>query len=115
MLKFYILYRGFFFSILPLSSLCTSSPLSFKDLKTWFLKSIKYLHAWWLLFVWFCSLIFYAQETKWVFFFFFLDENGFHLKIYCLMLLIPSNLVTVIVLLLMLVFEERHIFNGMER
>lgn len=48
-------------------------------------------------------------------FFFFLDENGFHLKIYCLMLLIPSNLVTVIVLLLMLVFEERHIFNGMER
>lgn len=64
--------------------------------------------------VWFCSLIFYAQETKWVFFF-FLDENGFHLKIYCLMLLIPSNLVTVIVLLLMLVFEERHIFNGMER
>lgn len=50
-----------------------------------------------------------------VVFFFFLDENGFHLKIYCLMLLIPSNLVTVIVLLLMLVFEERHIFNGMER
>lgn len=88
--------------------------MSFKDLKTWFLKSIKYLHAWWLLFVWFCSLILYAQETKW-FFFFFLDENGFHLKIYCLMLLIPSNLVTVIVLLLMLVFEERHIFNGMER
>lgn len=100
-----------FSSFITNISVITGSPLSFKSVsirsKSLIFKTIRDLSA--CLFLFFFSHSVCPSNKK------FFNESKFNLKIYCFMLLIPSNLKTMKISLLLLVPEECHISNRTER